>query len=50
MKAPSLLQQAGLVQALAFLRTREKEGDRGVGKQLVDDLAKGLGKETAMRS
>jgi CRISPR-associated protein Cmr5 len=39
MKAPSLLRQAGLVQALAFLQTRGEEG-----KTLVSDLAEGLGK------
>ncbi len=37
MKAPSLLRQAGLVQALAFLQTRSDEG-----KALVTDLAQGL--------
>lgn len=38
MKAPSLIRQAGLVQALAFLNTRGDEGAR-----LVLNLAKGLG-------
>lgn len=37
MKAPSLLRQAGLVQALAFLRTRSDEG-----KRYVEDLARAL--------
>lgn len=41
MKAPTLLRQAGLVQAIAFLRTRGPEG-----KRYVDDLAKALGKDT----
>jgi CRISPR-associated protein Cmr5 len=38
MKAPSLIRQAGLVQALAFLNTRGNEGAR-----LVLDFANGLG-------
>jgi CRISPR-associated protein Cmr5 len=38
MKAPSLIRQAGLVQAIAFLQARE--GDEG--KRLVDEFAKGL--------
>ncbi len=41
MKAPSLFQQAGLVQAIAFLRTRS-----GEGKRFVDDLAAGLSVNT----
>jgi CRISPR-associated protein Cmr5 len=41
MKAPSLLRQAGLVQALAFLRTRSDEG-----KELVDDFAAALGRSS----
>ncbi len=38
MKAPALIRQAGLVQALAFLRTRGDEGSR-----FVENLARGLG-------
>ncbi len=38
MKAPSLIRQAGLIQAVAFLRTRDAEG-----LAFVDDLATGLG-------
>lgn len=41
MKAPTLLRHAGLVQAIAFLRTRGDEG-----KRYVDDLAHALGTTT----
>jgi len=37
MKAPALIRQAGLVQAVAFLRTRSDEG-----KGLVDEIARGF--------
>jgi CRISPR-associated protein Cmr5 len=42
MKAPSLLQQAGLVQAIPFLQTRSDEG-----KTFVADLARGLDLKSA---
>jgi len=42
MKAPSLLRQAGLVQAIAFLQTRNTAGLEE-GPTFVKDLAVGLG-------
>ena len=44
MKMPGLIKQAGLVQALVFMESREKE----LGKGFVEDLAKVYGSKTLL--
>ncbi len=43
LKMPALLKQSGMVQALAFMRSRAGDGDSSLGKAFCSDLARVYG-------